>query len=296
MNGVYASRRHCEIWLDHGVWWVTDTGIDQRHPRRARDERAGAQRLVRKAGIGICRRRDQRRRANRAFRLRRRRAEELSAARCSTSGATRRPRRRSHPRSARTTTPSTPIVAARPRESGWSIVARMASGARTVELDARESPVLGRTLARTGPRRRLGARGRVGASHRHHGDRRNGPHRRRARRQRRAARRNVVPAGCPDPLEVRRVDRAGPGHRSRAGVRAHVVAPRFRLTALPRDVADGTCHSARTFSGQGQERAARARDDHAAGGAPDTVGPPRIGGGQHARPAAAQSTRTRTAR
>src|SRR4030095_12300445 len=26
VNGVYASRRHCEIWFDHGVWWVTDTG------------------------------------------------------------------------------------------------------------------------------------------------------------------------------------------------------------------------------------------------------------------------------
>jgi len=26
VNGVYASRRHCEIWLDHGAWWVTDTG------------------------------------------------------------------------------------------------------------------------------------------------------------------------------------------------------------------------------------------------------------------------------
>ena len=26
VNGVYASRRHCEIWLDHGAWWVTDAG------------------------------------------------------------------------------------------------------------------------------------------------------------------------------------------------------------------------------------------------------------------------------
>ncbi len=26
VNGVYASRRHCEIWLDHGKWWVTDSG------------------------------------------------------------------------------------------------------------------------------------------------------------------------------------------------------------------------------------------------------------------------------
>ena len=26
VNGMYASRRHCEIWLDKGAWWVTDCG------------------------------------------------------------------------------------------------------------------------------------------------------------------------------------------------------------------------------------------------------------------------------
>jgi pSer/pThr/pTyr-binding forkhead associated (FHA) protein len=26
VNGLYASRRHCEIWLDRGAWWVTDAG------------------------------------------------------------------------------------------------------------------------------------------------------------------------------------------------------------------------------------------------------------------------------
>ena len=26
VDGVYASRRHCEIWLDNGAWCVTDTG------------------------------------------------------------------------------------------------------------------------------------------------------------------------------------------------------------------------------------------------------------------------------
>ena len=26
VKGVYASRRHCEVWLDHGTWWVTDSG------------------------------------------------------------------------------------------------------------------------------------------------------------------------------------------------------------------------------------------------------------------------------
>ncbi|HZW73968.1 MAG TPA: FHA domain-containing protein, partial [Caldimonas sp.] len=26
VNGLYASRRHCEIWLERGSWWVTDAG------------------------------------------------------------------------------------------------------------------------------------------------------------------------------------------------------------------------------------------------------------------------------
>jgi len=26
VSGLYASRRHCELWLDHDAWWVTDSG------------------------------------------------------------------------------------------------------------------------------------------------------------------------------------------------------------------------------------------------------------------------------
>ena len=26
VSGLYASRRHCELWLDHDAWWVTDCG------------------------------------------------------------------------------------------------------------------------------------------------------------------------------------------------------------------------------------------------------------------------------
>ena len=26
VDGTYASRRHCEIWFDRGVWWVADAG------------------------------------------------------------------------------------------------------------------------------------------------------------------------------------------------------------------------------------------------------------------------------
>ena len=26
VNGIYASRRHCELWLDHGTFWIADCG------------------------------------------------------------------------------------------------------------------------------------------------------------------------------------------------------------------------------------------------------------------------------
>ena len=26
VSGLYASRRHCELWLEHDAWWVTDCG------------------------------------------------------------------------------------------------------------------------------------------------------------------------------------------------------------------------------------------------------------------------------
>src|SRR4029077_18456506 len=26
VDGVYASRRHCEMWFDKGAWWVADAG------------------------------------------------------------------------------------------------------------------------------------------------------------------------------------------------------------------------------------------------------------------------------
>ena len=37
VDGSYVSRRHCEIWFDRGVWWLTDAGSTN----GARVERAG---------------------------------------------------------------------------------------------------------------------------------------------------------------------------------------------------------------------------------------------------------------
>lgn len=139
VNGVYASRRHCEIWLDQGVWWVTDTGSTN----GIRVER-GASVLGRSASSG-------KQDAESAV------VEMTAGARLVLSAyadgdAKDYPRLMlnvDHDRSAATpiapgvraqATPATPIIAARSQESQWSIVARMASGSRTVALDDRDLP------------------------------------------------------------------------------------------------------------------------------------------------------------
>jgi len=139
VNGVYASRRHCEIWFENGVWWVTDTGSTN----GIRVER-GASVLGRSGSSG-------KKDAESAV------VEITDGARLVLSAyangeAGNYPQLMLKPDRERTAatpiapakgaqaTPSTPIIAARPPESGWSIVARMASGARTIELHDRDLP------------------------------------------------------------------------------------------------------------------------------------------------------------
>jgi pSer/pThr/pTyr-binding forkhead associated (FHA) protein len=139
VNGVYASRRHCEIWFDHGAWWVTDAGSTN----GIRVER-GASVLGRSASSAkqgsepaVVEITDGARVVLSAYadgdpanypRL------MLNAGRDAISATPIAPAVRPQ------ATPSTPIVAARRRDSGWSIAVRMASGVRTVELDAQELP------------------------------------------------------------------------------------------------------------------------------------------------------------
>ena len=136
VNGVYASRRHCEIWLDHGSWWVTDAGSTN----GIRVER-GASVLGRSTP-----------QANLAHEVAV--VEVAPGARIVLSaraegGAADYPRlvldtRRDAqalatpiaPAVSPPTTPSTPIVAARSRGNTFTIAARMASSLRTVELRA----------------------------------------------------------------------------------------------------------------------------------------------------------------
>jgi pSer/pThr/pTyr-binding forkhead associated (FHA) protein len=140
VNGAYASRRHCEIWLDHGAWWVTDAGSTNgvRVERGtsvlgrsvSRAKAAGEVAVVEVTpGARIVLSAHAEGSAADYPRL------TLAAGRDTSTFAT-----PIAPAVASPATPSTPIVAARSRESGLTIAARMASGVRTVELRAAELP------------------------------------------------------------------------------------------------------------------------------------------------------------
>lgn len=140
VNGVYTSRRHCEIWFDHGAWWVTDAGstngirVERGTSVLGRSASSSAKQASESAVVEIT---DGARIVLSAY------AEGepksyprlmLDVGRSATAATPIAPAIRAQ------ATPSTPIVAARPRDSGWAIVARMASGERTIELDARDLP------------------------------------------------------------------------------------------------------------------------------------------------------------
>ena len=199
VNGKYASRRHCEIWLDQGAWWVTDSGSTNGirvesatsvlGDAAARNGGSPARQTV----IEVVARR-----AHRAVRPRARRAAAVSARSCSRRQATsRRPRRRWRRRCMRPRRPSTPIVArARRGERTRRSRCTWRPGERTVELPVEPPAVSRRTLAQPGAGRSIGRTsdvsghhvdivelGRSGATVVVHGD--NGVHRRRRQRIRR---------------------------------------------------------------------------------------------------------------
>jgi pSer/pThr/pTyr-binding forkhead associated (FHA) protein len=140
VDGVYASRRHCEIWLDHGAWWVTDAGstngvrVERGGKVLGRSlcppgsaDQAAVLEVVSGARIVLSARAD----GNAADYPRvgidgGRDAEALSTPIAAAVGAL--------------ATPSTPIVAKQANASEWTITAQMVSGARTVELPAAALP------------------------------------------------------------------------------------------------------------------------------------------------------------
>ena len=140
VNGKYASRRHCEIWLDKGAWWVTDSGSTNGIRVEAAGSvlgRSGANSgssgtptaIEVTPGARIILSGLARGEASHYPRLLLRTAGEIGA-----------PATPMAPRVPAPTTPATPIVASRSRTSGMRLTVHMASGERDVELPAEPLP------------------------------------------------------------------------------------------------------------------------------------------------------------
>jgi hypothetical protein len=140
VNGRYASRRHCEIWLDKGAWWVSDSGSTN----GIRVELAGsvlgrsgassggsggqtALEVVPGARIILSG-------------LARGDASQYPRLLLRTGGEIGAPATPMAPRVPAPTTPATPIVAVRVRTSGMRLTVHMASGERKVDLPAEALP------------------------------------------------------------------------------------------------------------------------------------------------------------
>ncbi len=139
VDGRYASRRHCEIWLDRGAWWVTDAGSTN----GIRVERGGSV-------LG--------RSASRADAPGEAAVVEVSAGARIVLSAHGEGGAADYPRVAldvardaaaatpvapawsAPATPSTPIAAPRAEHAPLAISAQMASGVRTVELSPSALP------------------------------------------------------------------------------------------------------------------------------------------------------------
>ena len=139
VNGVYVSRRHCEIWFENGVCWVTDTGstngirverdtsvLGRSTSATKRGSEAAVVELTDGARLVLSAYADGE--AKHYPRL------VLSTGRGRSAATPIAPVARAQ------ATPSTPIAATRPRDGGWAIAVRMASGARTVALGTGDLP------------------------------------------------------------------------------------------------------------------------------------------------------------
>ena len=139
VDGMYASRRHCEMWLDKGAWWVTDCGSTNGiRVEPAMDGAAADARLVSARGDG--------------------KALALDAGARVVLSASGQGSAAQYPRFAlqapdaaprATATPVTPIVvAARPRVA-YAIRAHMASGDTTVDIPPDVPFRIGRSRAQS---------------------------------------------------------------------------------------------------------------------------------------------------
>ena len=130
VDGLYTSRRHCEIWFDKGGWWVADAGSTN-----------GIR--VESAGGAIARGQQGAHGAARLPAIELPTGARLVLAENTQGEARQYPRLSLHPAvdvgarpasEASPPTPVTPIAPTRRREGALTITARMASGIRTVEI------------------------------------------------------------------------------------------------------------------------------------------------------------------
>ena len=136
VDGVYVSRRHCELWLDKGVWWVTDCGSTN----GIRVEPASGDDAKRVSAKGD----------GKALALEPGARVVLSASGQGT--ATQYPRFGLQPVDAAprsTATPETPNVAAARGRASLAIRARMASGEKTYEIPPDGAFRIGRSRAQS---------------------------------------------------------------------------------------------------------------------------------------------------
>jgi FHA domain-containing protein len=135
VDGVYASRRHCELWFDKGGWWVADAGstngirVESADGSTTRDQ-GDARTAARQPPIGVVPgawvvlAAHMRGEPKQYPRLSLRAVEPPAEAKPAMA-----------PKPATLATPVTPIALPRKRAGGWTITVCMASGARLVELD-----------------------------------------------------------------------------------------------------------------------------------------------------------------
>lgn len=131
VDGAYASRRHCELWLDKGTWWVADCGSTNGVRVDAPGVLERGALLTSQGGDG------------KVLAVAPGAHVVLSAS--SRGEAAQYPRlriapRENAPKAALLQTPVTPIVAARRGAGALTVTVHMASGARTVDLPRDAQP------------------------------------------------------------------------------------------------------------------------------------------------------------
>ncbi len=137
VDGAYASRRHCEIWLDKGIWWVVDAGstngirVESANGVIARCHQ-GTQSAASLPPIELAP-------GARLILSAQTEGEPRQYPRLSLRAVDLTDARTKSP-STISPTPVTPIAPPRRRERAMMITARMASGVRTVDVPAEALP------------------------------------------------------------------------------------------------------------------------------------------------------------